>query len=237
MSTINQSTAKIRELLFAPLENRPTVKQVFGACLREYSNFCNSINLGTQNWQTKEININLNGGSNDYLISDDSVGKVLFVTANNYNNYQYPVSVEFCDLSDLSNNWWYFDYRIDIPYLAYDNYHHNKIAFYRKDGNLYIRSMPNQYQNCNLTIVAATGDWSQDTTLQDSAVLSEYHHLPEIRAAKNLLPNCKWNDPPDLKLLAESLDSQEARVLHDFSEAKRNLMADYVTYRGSEEYW
>lgn len=237
MSTIQESVAHIRELLFDPLANRPTVKQVFGTCLREYSNFMNSLALTSQNWATKEFNVNLNGGRADYLVSDDSIGKILFVTANNYNNYQYPVSVNFTDLSDLSTDWWYFNYTVgQSPLWAYNGYYNNKIAFYRKDGSLYIRSNPNYYPICNLTVTAATGNWSQDAGLQDSAVLSEYHHLPEIRAAKNLLPNCKWQDPPDLNALMLSLDSQEARVYKDFQEAKRNLTADFITYRGQDDY-
>jgi hypothetical protein len=235
MSTIYESIAKERELLFDPLEQKPTVKQFFGATLREFQNFHNSLGLTSQPWSTKEFNITLNGGG-DYLISDSGIGKVLFVTANNYGNYNYPVSVNFTDLSDLSNDWWFYNQAIDTSFIYYDRYP-NKLAFFRKDGELYLRSNPNYYPVCDLTITAATGNWSQDASLQDSAVLSEYHHLPEIRAAKNLLPNCKWNDPPDLKALQISLAEQEARVYKDFQEAKRNLAADFVTYRGEDDEW
>ncbi len=230
MSTFRESIAKIRELLLDPLEQKPNVKQVFGSALREFKNFTNELSLTGQPWATDEFPLNL--GNGDFLIANSAkVGKILFVSGY-YNNFYTPV--EFTDLSDASPDWWNYNER---PF--FDDYFSNpfKLAFYRKNGLLYARSAPVYAGYSNLTMTATVGDWSAN--LDQKQVLSEYHHLPEIRAALNLLPNCEWSDNFDRdeskrRSLAANLAAQEKRVLELFREAKRNITADDVSFRDDD---
>lgn len=226
MSTLAQSVAKVRGLLLDPFEQKPTVKQTWQSILFEYQNFANELNLTSQPWSVMSFEVNLCNCGNNPISELTKIGKILFVTTNDCD----PVSVEFTDLSDVSTDWWCCN-TVDRPYEWYPS---NKIAFYRKNGRLYVKSSP-QGLEC-VTVTAATGDWSTNKGLQNSAVLSEYHHLPEIRAALNLLPGAEWSDNLERDAikrngLMQSLSAQEARVLPLFREAKRSLAADDVSFR------
>lgn len=233
MSTINQSVSRCRELLLDPMEQKPSVKQIFGAYLRAMTNFYNKLTNSSQSWSIREHTIVLTGGSNnDYLVTGDT-GKVLFVTAQN-NGAPYPV--EFTDLADASSYWWLYQ-----PFAAARPEDYNyagapfQIAFFRKDGSLYAR-LPYEYLSGEtLTITTSTGNWVNNIGIEQSAVLTEYHHVPEISAAFALIPGVRWTDDivadeRKADRLAISLGMQKAEVMEDFDIAKRSLTADDVVF-------
>jgi hypothetical protein len=235
MSTLNESVTNVRQLLDDCKEQRPTVRQVFGSVKREFQNLFNELSNSSVMWTTKEHAVTLSGQT-DYLISGD-VGKILFVTGE---ANTYPYAVDFTDLADASTYWW-----SEYPFTAARPEDYNfamypgKIAFYRRNGNLYLRT-PLNFSGEVLTITAATGDWTGSISADESAVMSNYHHLCEIRAALNLAHNARWtdNEESDIRhsqMLGQSLAIQEQRVYEQFRIAKRSLTADDVVFIGTND--
>lgn len=230
MSTIKESVGNVRLLLDTPREQKPNVRQIFGSVLREYQNAMNELANSNVMWSLKETTVTLTGQA-DKLVGSN-IGKILFVTANQDN----PYLVDFTDLRDTSAYWWdYYPIASERPqdynYAGYPYY----IAFYHKDGQLYLRSPVNYLAGEVLTITSAVGDWTSNVSAGSSAVLSQYHHLPEIRAAMNLAHNARWTDSEEADLvhiqgLLQSLAMQEQRVYEQFRIHKRSLVADDVVY-------
>lgn len=235
MSTLNESVSNVRLLLDNPFEQKPTVRQIFGSLIREYANFYNELSNSSVAWTVKEHSVALNGQT-DYLISGDT-GKILFVTGE-ANTYPYPV--DFTDLADASAYWW-----SEYPFTAARPEDYNfaafpgRVAFYRKNGSLYMRS-PNNFSGETLTITVSTGDWASNISSEESAVLSNHHHLPEIRAAMNLCHSAKWTDDDakdvsHYERLVQSLGIQEQRAYQNFVIAKRSMTADEVCFIGTND--
>jgi hypothetical protein len=228
LSTLNQSVDQVGLLLDNPKDQRPTVRQRFGSVLREFSNLYNELSNSSVVWSVKEHTVNLNGNTDDYLVSGD-VGKILFVTADE----TYPYPVDFTDLADQSSYWWEYPFTAARPEDYNFAMYPGKLAFYRKNGSLYMRT-PN-FSAQTLIITASTGDWTQNIDANQSAVLSQYHHLPEIRAAMNLAHHARWTDDEvrderHSGNLFQSLTVQENRVYEQFRIAKRSMTADDVVF-------
>lgn len=235
MTTINSSIDNVRRHLLKPREQSPNVDTVFGAILDEMRNFTNELTNSNVAWDVREYEVSLGGFDGEYLVGD-GIGKILFCTANN-NAYPYSTLVDFVDLSDASTNWWTYETGTasrpeDWGYWAG---YPGQVAFVRKGGSLYAKMAPNS-GGINLKITAAAGDWAENVDLRSSAVLSEYHHLPEIRAAMNVLADAEWSDDAGKdemkrKNLMATLPVQENRVYEQFRIAKRSLTADAVVFR------
>lgn len=233
MGTLLQSISNVRRHLLKPKENAPDIDSILGAAIDEMQNFQNELGNSSVAWTIQEFDISL-GASEDVLIPQE-VGKILFVRTNYSSGYPYgQVAVEFVDLRDASTDWWHYEPMAasrpeDYGYLAG---YAGKIAFYRKSGSLYAR-VPLAYGG-NLTVTAAAG--VINPSLSGVSVLSEYHHLPEIRAAMNLLPAAEWtnNEEADERRrrnLMQTLSKQEERVYEQFVVAKRSQTAESTVYR------
>lgn len=237
MALISESLNRVSELLLDPLEQKPSVKLKFGALLREFQNFTNELGNSSVNWTTQNFNLVVDGSTGDYLVSASNVGKILFVVNDSITT---PYPLEFTDLADLSSNWWYYNPIIaarpeDYNFAPYGN----QIAFYRKNGSLYAK-VPTGLAT-TVSVTAAMGDWSSNAQLNDSPVLSEYHHLPEIRAALSLRPIAEWGANEDRNQmmrrdLLDSLMMQESRVYSQFILAKRSIVGDDIMFRESNDY-
>lgn len=240
-ASINESISKVRELLLSPDDQKPALRLVFGAVLREFANIYNELSNSSVFWSVQEHLLPLAGGTVDYLIPGNSIGKVLFVTGSFGSGFPSPI--EFTDMSDASNDWWY-----SYPVVAARPEDYNfginstgaKVAFYRKNSSLYVR-MPSGYASADtLTITTATGDWSEGVNTNAKAVLSEYHALPEIRAAMNLVDACEWSTDPNTNMAKaqarmSNLMMQEQRVNEQFKLAKKSLTADDVIFRQNSD--
>jgi len=213
---------------------------VFGAILRETQNVYNELANSSVAWTVQDVPVLITGGQTDYQVSEaGGIGKVLFVTTDVSG---YPVGVEFTDLADVSRNWWESmpvaggpgDYLASTPQM--------RIAFYRRNGLLYVR-VPENFLPSTLTITTATGNWTDNVAVTTQPVLTEYQHLPLLRAAANVLPGARWSenearDDRRSDQLAMTLREQSARVYEQFVQAKRSLTADdLVLIETNDEYF
>jgi hypothetical protein len=231
MSSINKNIDAVRRLLGKPKENAPNVDAVLGSVLDEFQTLYNELSNSQVAWTTREFTVDLNGGT-DYPVSPSNVGKILFATLSEGAGY-YPASVEFTDLADASQDWWtYYPNAVDRPEDAgFWNGYGSKIAFYRKNGSLYARARGYG----QLTVTAATGDFTNGANLSTAAVLPEYHNLVNVRAAISLLPSAEWKDEAEynenmFRKLMATLPAQEQRIDRQFQVAKRSLVADDLTF-------
>jgi hypothetical protein len=233
MPIINESLSHLNNLLLDPLEQKPSVKLRLDALLREFNNFSNEATNANQAWSTTDFQLTPSA-TGDTLVSKQNVGKIWFVTTSTY-------AVDFTDLQDAATDWWYYE-----PYMFarpedYNGSYLTQIAFYRKNGSLYAK-VPAQYSGESLTVTASTGSFAQDATLETRAAMGEYHHLPEIRAAMNLLPAVEWSENAERddfkrRNLYASLMAQERRVYDQFVVAKRSLTAEDIVYRGDNDFY
>lgn len=238
MSSLTESVDRVRELLMGPYEQRPSIKQVFGAVLREYQAFYNELNNSGLNWTHEEFTVT-SGSDPDYLVSGaGSTGRVLFVTAQTSSINPYPV--EFTELGDASVNLAWYQPIVAARPEDYNGWGYNPlhIAFYRKGRELWARLPVNYPSGTTLTITCSTGDWINTVNLEKNAVLPGHHHLPEIRAARNLLPGATWTESAEAdqmmrRNLAMSLSEQESRAADVFVIAKRSLTSDEISFRTS----
>jgi hypothetical protein len=239
MSSVNQSISRVRTLLLNPKDQKPTVDQIFDALLRESQDFHNELSNSHQAWTVGSVDVDVTGDQTDYLVAR-SVGKILFVTAFPDDNDSPMIPVEFSDLAGVSNDyWWYspldYGYARDFNERFYSAYP-LKIAFYRSDGNLKFRIMPQSVNYARIRITYSLGDWAENLTTSSTAVLGEHHSLVETRAAINLLAGAEWTDNEEADerkrmRIERSLIGQEERKAKNFMYARRNLIADADSVR------
>lgn len=234
MYLISDSLNRIEHLLLDPVEQKPNVKLKLDALIREFQNFYNELSNSSIPWTKDDFSVMVSGSQTDYLVSGgENAGKILMVFDSNSN------SLQFVDLYDASLYWWGY-----TPIIAARPEDYNfaqvsdRIAFYRKNGSLYAK-VPSALST-TLTITAATGAWAENVALGDSPVLREYHHLPEIRAARVLVPGAEWTTDANRNRemrqdLVTSLRDQETRVYDDFIIAKRTMTAGQDMYRTTND--
>lgn len=237
MSSINGSITRVRAKLLKPKDQAPPVELIFGEVLEEYQNVYNELANSHVPWTKGDVIVNLASGTGDYAVSENqSIGQILFVTAQSPGS-QFSYPVEFTGLSAASESWYYWYPPVPDETNAFNpaqSFGYGA-AFYRKDGRLRVRVGTNVHANSILTVTFAVGNWTENASPDQIAVLTQYHHLPEIRAAQNLIEPSEWRDPVfdaiRKKNLAVSLTSQENRVYDQFKIAKRSLTADKITRR------
>lgn len=239
--SINDSISRTRSLLLSPKENCPTLDQLFTHLTAEFSNFYNSLDSSGKPWTYNDVTVSTSGGSTDYLVPV-TPGKVLFVTAIPENNLFGPIGLEFADLANVSSNFYPFaplDYAMSRDFNELINFPFTaQTAFYRKDSDLWFRLAPFTNAVSSVTIVYSTGDWIENLSIENTAVLSNHHHLVHTRAAMNCLPGAEWKNDENYNQLkrtnlAQSLAAAEQRYAREFLYAKRSLTADETSVRPS----
>lgn len=215
--------------------------QLFSHAVAEFQSFINELSNTDLTWTYNSVTVNTTSNDTDYLLPI-TPGKVLFVTGTPYNNIYGPVALEFANLADVSSDFYPFN---ALDYSSYSpdfneaiNFPFNlQIAFYRKNNDLWFRLAPNtQWSSINITY--STGDWLDNLTIENAAVLSNHHHLVHTRAAMNLLPAAEWKKDEEYNQLRrtnleKSLMMAEERYAQQFVYAKRNLTADETSVRPS----
>lgn len=238
--SINSSISNVRSLLLNPKEQAPSVDQLFTHLSAEFQHMFNELSNSGQPWTFNSITVSTAGNA-DHLVPV-TPGRVLFVTALPSGNGFGPIALEFADLADVSSNFYPYsplDYglsrdfneRINFPFAA-------QIAFYRKDNDLWFRLAPFVGALQSVTITYSTGNWVDNLSLGNTAVLSEHHHLVHTRTAMDLLPAAEWKTDENFNQarrenLARSFIAAEQRYAQQFIIAKRSLTEDEVGVRPS----
>ena len=245
MSVFNESLSRVDDLLVNPKEQMPSISMRFTHLTYEFQQLYNELSNSGKPWTYNTVSVTVNPGTTDYVVPNAS-GRVMFVMAYPVDANYNPVSLEFADLADVSADFWPYSpldfglakdfneaWTLPFPF---------QIAFYRKDGELWFRLPPFAMTLTNIDVIFSTGDWIENLSTGDAAVLSQHHQLAEVRAAMNLLPAAEWTDDAAMNdakraALAQSLPEQEARYAREFLYAKRSLTRDMPVVRAAFGEW
>lgn len=221
-----------------PKEQAPSPETIFDALVTEYQDYYNELENTNLPWSYSTSTINLVAGQMDYLVPQ--TGRVLFVTAQPYDQLLPPLLLEFADLADISTDFWLFsplDYGFarefneifwnDAPF---------QVAFYRNDNDLFMRVAPFVLNNTVLTITFSTGTWIENLTMDSVAALKNHHGLVKTRVKLSLLDACEWSenleaDEIKRRNIRIGLEPVADRQAKNFMYAKRSINADVINDR------
>jgi hypothetical protein len=231
MTAFNQALNKLSAVLGNPKPQHPTLDQRFTQLSFEVQNIYNELTNSHLPWTRNEITVNINTGTQDYLIPGN-IGTILFAYANPANGVTGPIGLDITDLAKVSSDFYPFNpldtgFSPDFNEVIPSDFP-SQISFYRDaSGNLKFKLAPFRSGVSSITLIAATGDWIDNLDPQASPILSQHIMLPIVRAAQNLLADCEWLNGKELAQgKAAVLSSQEARYAQQFMFAKRSLNAD-----------
>lgn len=189
---IRGSLSNIRVRLRNPRAQRPSDRDLLVPFSTHVQNLLTEANLRGRYWAVDETTITVNPNVDEYPIGIEGFGKPIEVRASYPANPGYPGhDVDFYTLGDMN-------FQLDTPYWAnwFAGYEapgrSNRVAFYRRNGNLYLRTSgggPATY-----TILYQVGTYNQTTALDEELLFPEFYSLAELRTAISALPSAEWVD-------------------------------------------
>lgn len=197
MATIQEMMSNIRLRLGDPLPEKPGPRPLLKAVLDHTQGLYNQLNNVSRGWSTKEVPLQVQAGSDDYLIAASDFGKPLLVfTQDSANPSHWERPVSFYEIQNL-----HLAYQGPKDganaFASADGSNHTAagLAFYRVEGNaVRARVRPVPQASAMYRIIYMTGDWSSNAALDSSPVLTEHHQLIEVRSALAVLPLSEWSD-------------------------------------------
>jgi hypothetical protein len=188
---VRGSLRNIRIRLRDPRAQQPSDRTLLVLFSTHVQNLLTEANLRGRYWSVDETQVVVNGNVTDYPIGVDGFGKPIEVQAT-YPNGQPSHDVDFYTLGDLN-------FEPDSPYAAawFDGYYapgpNNRVAFYRKAGNIYLR-IPANRVGATYNIIYQVGIYGSTLELDEELLFPEFYALAELRTAISALPHAEWSD-------------------------------------------
>lgn len=233
MAALRDMAAGVRLRLGEPRINRPSKRAVMQAVVTHVqSSIFNRISSTGKGWTISEVPLSVvASGQETYTLNvGTEFGQAVDVyTVDSSNPSHIPRSIPFWNIQDLDFNWGYPN-NIASSFLTPDGSPNTatRMAFYRDGvGDVYVKVRPIPQLAASYVCLYSIGNWVDTASLDASPLLSEYHMLPEVRAAISLLPQTSWDDDPKInaeyrKNFSLSLKNDEAIFMRDFENAIRN---------------
>jgi hypothetical protein len=184
--------------------------------------FLTELNIFGRNWAVDELLLTITPNTTEYLLNTEGFGKPIAVRALDQSNPAYiERNIDFFELGDLYYDW-------DLPNnfgAAYslDGSPHStqRIAFYRRGGNVYARVLPIPNQAAQFSILYQVGVFGSTQPLDEDILLPEHHALIEVRTALTALPHCEWWDDEGMNdkrrsALERTLLAEESKLYKTF---------------------
>jgi hypothetical protein len=180
---LRQMIAAARVELLEPKAQKPSYRQLLHLAVGVVQSRMNRLANTGRAWSVDDTTLSVVSGVEDYTLSVANVGKVLDVTnVVDWTNGPFEEwQVPFHDLSDMSGDW-----------SGYDSA--QRIAFFRKEGQLCARVRPTPSQSQDYRVSYSLGTWAQDAALEDSPLLAEFHHLFTTEIALDALAGAEWSE-------------------------------------------
>jgi hypothetical protein len=162
---------------------KPSYRHLLHLATGVAQSFLNRLNNTGRPWNVGETYLQVSSGVSEYPLNVSNVGKILdviYYDANNQEGTERQIGFE--DLTDTVG-----DFRGDGS---------SRIAFFRREGQLYAKVRPIPTDSREYTVLYAVGGWAREAALDDSPVLEEHHHLLVARTALDALPAAEWSDDP-----------------------------------------
>lgn len=232
MASLRQLADNVRLRLGEPRINRPSKRAVMQAVVTHVqSSIFNRISSTGKGWTVDEAPLSVASGQETYTLNvGTEFGQAVDVyTVDPSNPSHIPRSIPFWNIQDLHFNWGYPN-NIASSFLTPDGSPNTatRIAFYRDSvGDVYAKVFPIPQLPASYQVLFSVGNFIDTAGIDSSPLLSEYHMLPETRAAISLLPQSQWDNDPKInaeyrKDFALSLKNDEAIFKSDFDNAIRN---------------
>lgn len=224
-----------------PRAQRPSDRHIYRALLDHLKNLYNHLSNTGHTWEEYELTISASSGQSDYQLNDTRLGKPIIVfTKDDSNPAHIERVVPVFELQDLNFDW---NLPNDIGTSTTDwggKHSAWRVGYYRRNGFSYLRFKPIPQQSAEYRVMYVLGNWADSAALGDEPVLSEHHHLIEIRAAISLLPFAEWDDDENRnnqrqQKLALSLKNDEGMFAGEFELYSRSLHGQMMNQRWSPE--
>ena len=222
---VRGSLRNIRIRLRDPRAQQPSDRTLLVLLSTHVQNLLTEANLRGRYWSVDETTITINGNTTEYPIGVEGFGKPIEVRAAYQASPGYPsIDVSFYSLGDLN-------FEADTPSFwaswlgtAGPPYNNRRVAFYRRAGNIYLRTPPNQ-GNATYTIIYQVGTYGQTVALDEDLLFPEFHALAELRTAISALPHAEWADD---KAENREVRKELALTLPEDARVTYNLFKSYV---------
>jgi len=193
-----------------PRAQQPSDRTLLKLLCIQIQHFLTELNIYGSNWAVDELTLTVTPNTAEYTISTEGFGKPIEVLAVNPSDPAYiNRPLDFFELGDLNYAW-------DMPAnfgqaWSLDGSPHStqRIAFFRRNGNVTARVLPVPNQAAQFRILYQVGVFGDTTPLDEGIVLPQHHALIEVRAALAALPHCEWfdNEKDNIARRAELKDS------------------------------
>ncbi len=198
-------------------------------CTHVQSSIFNRVGPTGKSWTIDQVILSVASGQDTYTLNVGSeFGRAIDVyTYDPSNPSHIERSIPFWNIQDMHFNWGYPN-NVASSFLTPDGSPNTatRIAFYRNNvGDVSVKVAPIPMLNANYQVLFSIGNFIDTAGLDSSPLLSEFHMLPEVRAAISLLPQTEWHDGDNSgqrKEFATALKNDEAIFIRDFENAIRN---------------
>lgn len=199
--TPDEMISGVRERLGYPIPQRPPLGLVLKQILSHTQWLMNRLSNTNRPWTSQETFLTVAPGVEDHQMpTGEEFGKALVVTTYDPGNSAHVERmIPIFEPQNLDLEW---NYPRDAGFWLrqVDGSPHTamRISFFRKSGGeqsgLFARLRPIPQEAARYRVMYTTGNWYDAAALGSNPVLSEHHHLIELRAARSLLPDCAWYD-------------------------------------------
>ena len=189
----------------------------------------------------------VNASTDTFTVSNDTrFGKVVLVTTYPTDENAIERAVDFTNIRDINfENYTPRNYQGDwFTYLSGGVHSANKMAFfYDVDGRLRVKISPQPQADAIYRVRYSIGDWAKNANLSESPILTQFHHLFEIRTCKDVLYMCEWDgmtaEARALKLteMKPNFNEQEERYAMEFDLYLRNMTTSKLVKRLAWNEW
>lgn len=192
--------SNVRIRMRNPRAQQPSDRTLLVLLSTTVQNLLIEANLRGRYWAVDETEVVVNPNVAEYLIGVEGFGKAIEVRAlYSPSSSHREHDVDFFDLGDLnfeSPGLW-SSYNTSDP-LTGVPYGDQRVAFYRKRGNIYLRiAQGGPPAGTRYKIIFQVGKFGETVPLDEEVMLPEFSHLAEIRTAISALPHGEWEDDED----------------------------------------
>ena len=230
--------AEARLLLEGPKAQKPSDRRLLKAAASNTQSMFNQLSNTGKAWEVDETTITTSPDTEEYVLTPVNIGKPLLVkTIDESNPSHREREISFFEVQNLDFDWGLpNDFGNFVANVDGSLHTAARVAFIRKSGAMYARFKPVPKQSAEYRVLYAIGNWIDSAALDDAPVLSEHHHLIEVRTALSVLPGTEWSDDKDDNRerraeLFNSLSRDEARFAADFEKYIQSLRQDRMSFR------
>ncbi len=241
MATIDEMIGNVRMRMADPDFHNPSLRHLLRFTLDHVRSLFNQITNSNEAWATGELTQAISPGAEEYSLAITGKPFAMYTTdSSNPSHVERMIPVYTLQNLLLAYEgprdgaWVWPQYAGGSSHTAMG------VAFYQKDGapGWYARVRPLPQASAQYKILYSIGNWAESAGLSSSPVLTDHHHLIEVRTAMSALPMARWSEDEKAntekrKELALSLMNDERAFRRDFETYLRSLSQSRIGFRAS----